>query len=829
MTTTQPVPDTTSAYDDPRVVEALERYLALLETGRTPDRAEFLLDYPDIATALDDCLSGLDFLRHSAPTDPTLRMPDTLGEFRLLRELGRGGMGIVYEAEQTSLRRRVALKTLPMANGLQEVDRERFLNESRAAAMLDHPNIVSVYAIGSDHGIHYYAMQLITGASLADLLDLARSTSNTTERGFGTSDTQPNDPIIVPVKKNDPAVPIPTAATTLPTKWNAIVTLMGQAANALAHAHERGIVHRDVKPANCLVDAHGHLWLVDFGLARIANVTNLTRTGAMVGTLRYMAPEQVEPNRGVVDQRTDLYGLGATLYELLTRQPVFVAEDRGQLINAILNDEPIPPRQLVPSIPRDLETIMLKLIAKEPSERYRSAAEVAEEFARLLAGETIRARRPTLTQRASKWVVRNRWLSITLAAAVVGLIGLQTVNNLWLSRSNDAMRTERRAMWDAMNVFHLTFIEDKLARDGTLQADERKMLEEARLQFRRLGEFVPWTVDDRVAVARSWRRVGDIASRLGDRTEAMQAYGEAERVLSQLTEWPTDAIRERAATANNRGNLERHQGQLERAGQSYRVAATAWKSIVDRRDVKADDRAELAGVEQNQGLIWQLEDRHSEAVSCFQSAQTRYAQLARELSQRPDWIEQTASAGHNLARSLLVLDKLTEAETTLRDSLVLWENAIAFVNRPLDTYRRAERTRLLLVELLILRDQMAEATSLAKFSQTRLAPFAQDDSRPAFVWDWAAATRVLAESQWASPSDAQRELRRAIERLTPLAEHPDAVVELARSHSLLARIFQKSGKPQDAIAASATALNWAEQIAERRVRESLLNSIRNQR
>ena len=331
-----------------------------------------------------------------AVADPALP-PEALGDFRIVREIGRGGMGIVYEAVQLSLGRPVALKVLPFAAALDAKQLRRFQNEAQAAAQLHHTNIVPVYAVGCERGVHYYAMQLIEGQNLADLiLNLCPPTLCAPAEG---------DSVSQPSSVSSSA---PTILAQLSTQrashaagfYRTAASIALQAAEGLEHAHQLGIIHRDIKPANLLVDVRGNVWITDFGLAQFHTRAGLTRTGDLLGTLRYMSPEQASGPSIPLDPRTDIYSLGATLYELLTTQPLFEGTDHGRILRHILYDEPRAPRTVDPAVPPDLETIVLKAISKNPAERYATAQDFADDLRRFLDNRTILARRPTLTQHA---------------------------------------------------------------------------------------------------------------------------------------------------------------------------------------------------------------------------------------------------------------------------------------------------------------------------------------------------------------------------------------------------------------------------------------------
>jgi tetratricopeptide (TPR) repeat protein len=417
------------------MARALEEYLAAVEAGTAPPREEFLARHPALADDLDACLAALHFIGRAAEgprsvaagaagPEPPEPAPGRLGDFRLIREVGRGGMGVVYEAEQVSLGRRVALKVLPFASTMDPRQLQRFHNEARAAAALDHPHIVHVHAVGSERGVHFYAMQYIEGQTLAALIAGRRP-------GAGR-------PVAPEAQATGPYVPGPAAADTAPRpaastergphargEFRRAAELGVQAAEALDHAHQLGIVHRDVKPANLLVDGRGGLWVTDFGLAQVQSDARLTLTGDLVGTLRYMSPEQALAKRVVVDHRTDVYSLGATLYELLTLEPAFRGNDRQELLRQIAFEEPVPPRRHDRAILPELETIVLKALEKNPAERYATAKELAEDLGRFLADQPIRARRPSWAQVAGKWARRHRpavWAgaAVLLVAAVLG-------------------------------------------------------------------------------------------------------------------------------------------------------------------------------------------------------------------------------------------------------------------------------------------------------------------------------------------------------------------------------------------------------------------------
>lgn len=519
-----------------QVSEVLLGYLDAVQAGLAPDREQLLTAHPDLRAELTEFFAGYDEMdqlaaplreavspsgshspamtrRPNGPLTQSTAVPPLdvanlgqLGDFQLLRELGRGGMGVVYEAEQISLRRRVALKVLPFAAAIDPRQLQRFRNEAQAAAQLHHPSIVPVHAVGVERGVHYYAMQYIEGQSLATLIaELRRSA-----RDQGPEATRP---FLVPAGPTAASASTLQAAADLTQErgqgrrfYHRVAKLGQQAALALEHAHQLGVVHRDIKPANLLLDLHGQLWITDFGLAQVQRSTELTATGELLGTLRYASPEQIMAQRGLVDHRSDIYSLGATLYELLTLQPLFDGKEHHVLLRQIAEVEPVPPRSRDRQIPVELETIVLKATAKSPAERYATAQELAEDLRRFLEDQPVLARRPTLWQRASKWSRRHRGLvTAAVVFGVLALIGL-TASNVWIARE----RAETQAAYDrerdqrarAEESFHqarravdyLTQIsEEELARMPQLQSLRRRMLENALVYYQ---NFIDQRHDD---------------------------------------------------------------------------------------------------------------------------------------------------------------------------------------------------------------------------------------------------------------------------------------------------------------------------------------------
>jgi WD40 repeat protein/serine/threonine protein kinase len=389
---------------------------------------------------------------NGAAPPATAAPPERLGDFRILRVIGRGGMGVVYEAEQVSLGRRVALKVLPQALRLDPTRKARFEREARAAAKLHHTNIVPVFGVGEHDGLPYYVMQLIDGQGLdAVLAELRRPPAQDVPATAAESPPGEGGPAaavarslmtgeFVAAGAADPgstlaAVP-PPGAGPLPavppvsggsslsgprqgSYWHRVARIGAQVADALDYAHKQGVLHRDVKPSNLLLDARGTVWVTDFGLAKADDSDNLTRTGDILGTLRYMPPEAFE---GRADRRADVYALGLTLYELLALRPAFDEADRNKVVKQVMTTEPPRLDRLNPAIPRDLVTIVHKAADRDPARRYQTAGELADDLQRFLADEPIRARRTSSLEHVVRWARHNRGVATALGAIAAILV-----------------------------------------------------------------------------------------------------------------------------------------------------------------------------------------------------------------------------------------------------------------------------------------------------------------------------------------------------------------------------------------------------------------------
>jgi len=407
--------------------------------GDRPTHGEYLERFGSLRPGLAQRLRAVDDETAPAP-DPAQDDPaigtavEYFGDYMLLDKLGEGGMGVVYKARQVSLNRLVAVKMILAGRFADGQDVERFRVEAEAAANLDHPGIVRIFEIGKHDGRHYFSMDLVEGESLEARL------------------------------RESPLPPLEAAR------------LMEQVARAIAYAHSRGVIHRDLKPANILVNRENRPRVTDFGLAkRVQGDSSLTATGAILGTPAYMPPEQAEGRLGEVTVRSDVYSLGATLYAMLTGRPPFQAATPLDTLFQVRQQEPLPLRQLNPALPRDLETVCLKCLEKDPRRRYNSADELAAELERFLAGRPIQARPVGKPERLWRWCKREPIVAgLTAAVALTLVVGIVVSSCFAVkSQENATVATANAARADA-----------NAARADVKAADARAEKERAEKQKR---------------------------------------------------------------------------------------------------------------------------------------------------------------------------------------------------------------------------------------------------------------------------------------------------------------------------------------------------------
>jgi len=707
---------------DPLEVLAAE-FMDRQRRGELPSITEYASRYPDLAADIEEIfptIAVMEQVKAHKEQGSNARVSlggvrlERLGDFRILREIGRGGMGIVYEAFQESLGRHVAVKVLPGQTLLDPLHLRRFHREAQTAARLHHTNIVPVFGVGEHGGFHYIVMQLIDGAGLDDVLASLRQSNSRTPATAGkdastfaaqdaTAPTrskhgsevsslaralaegqfgqEPTSDVAAPdssddlgqtreelVRPGQPSLPAGTATeefefdgntkingdhrATTPTSadgpaidepwqfgppyWRSVAKIGQQVAEALYYAHSHHTLHRDIKPANLLLDSQGVAWISDFGLAKAMEHDNVTQTGAMVGTLRYMAPEQFS---GHANARSDIYSLGLTLYELLTLRPAFEANSRSSLIAKIAHGEPASPRKLNAAIPRDLETIVLKAMAREPRDRYATAGELARDMECFLEDRPIQARRTRAVERVWRWARRNRAVASLLACSLTLLVAVAVVATVGYIRTSQANAEEKKqrtiaeqanaqekkqrtkaeetsalAVKALDSIFH-QFAPDRTAPvSASLQVSDSDdpiavpvqpvLSKEAAELLEHMLKFYDQLADQGGDDARLHRkvadangRVGDIRQRLGQYAESKTAYSHAIDLYTRLMESSTKRTglhAEIARIQNELGNVHGAMNDADAARKSHLEALATLQAASSESAASPDCRYELA-------------------------------------------------------------------------------------------------------------------------------------------------------------------------------------------------------------------------------------------
>ena len=724
--------DTTS---DRNPIDVLgDEFASRLREGDNPSIDEYVASHPDLADEILATFPSITMMEKLSRKEHTERKfesqtsrltgdaVETLGDFQIIREIGRGGMGIVYEAVEKSLKRRVALKVLgPNVAGSQK-QIQRFNREAEAAARLHHTNIVPVYGIGKERDLHFFAMQFIDGVPLSDVIRkvsgrpvrqedasasesgsladrlLAPVTNHDSPQNFLTTDEHPNatqlfnaegaakvlltgthkdqtfqaDDDSSPEQTIDEALnetssteadpplnePDAECETSLPAismkYWRSVARIGAAVADALHYSHQNGVLHRDIKPSNLLIDRKGVAWVTDFGLARHEDQEGITNTGDIVGTLRYMAPEQFS---GESTTRSDIYSLGLSLYELLALRPAFEESRHGPLISKKTSSTPPGPRSINPDIPRDLETITQKASAPNPADRYATAGELANDLRRFLEDRPVLARRATTVEQFVRWARRNPVVASLSGTTVTLLATVAIVFAVGQYRTQTAL--------DIVGSQKSELEVRQTQLDQSLDA-ERKSSALARAEYRRAEKNLQLAVEAFDSIIDNVASRGvpqSLALSLGDDApedsepqfyDTMLTAADADLLETLLAFFDDFAgqnrtdLRAQSASARKRvGDIQQRLGRFEEAEETYRQSLAAFETLAEQKPddlelvlAQARIHNEIAIAASRRGAMWGAVNEHNRA---------------RELLQKSSEVMATASGKLELARTLGLL------------------------------------------------------------------------------------------------------------------------------------------------------------------------------
>lgn len=620
-----------------------EEFSSRLRSGETPTIEEYATRYPEQAELLRSVLPSIALVERVSITDEQQRKrsdsqprlasaagaPQSLGDFDIVREIGRGGMGVVYEAVQRSLNRRVALKVISGLISGNSKHGARFRREAEAAASLHHTNIVPIYGIGEDHGMQYYAMQLIEGVTLHDVIECLRNNEvdstligeaahrmlskantemTTPSSAEGSTATNPvsearvraSKEATVAVEEAKPEFTTPIAQTRM--EWMAeeapkseksepvshrkltreyyrnVARTVANTANALSYAHHQRVLHRDIKPANLLLDREGTVWITDFGLARRTDLDAETQTGEILGTLRYMAPEQIA---GSGDTRVDIYSLGLTLFELLTLKPA-IESPKLRLLDPERNSVVRNPRSIQSNIPPDLATITLKACAYAAGDRYQRASDFEEDLRRFVDDRPILARRSSPAERLVRWARRNPTIAALGSATLVLLVLIAGLLGIW-------NRQQQRSIREIGAQFERAEINLKAKTTALVQGEQERTRAEKNLELamKAFDQITSNIASRGSAISLGADSEDEEIGEFADATLSQADVALMESLLAffnQFSEQNSKDLRIESAVGRQRvADIQNKLGQLDKAAISYQKAMEAFRSILSQK------------------------------------------------------------------------------------------------------------------------------------------------------------------------------------------------------------------------------------------------------
>lgn len=666
--------------EDRNPVEILaEEFLDRRRRGEQATVQEYVRSHPHLTAEIQNlfpAMLAMEQFRISRlsssgkPVELQIDGPTQLGDFRIIREIGRGGMGVVYEAEQQSLERRVAVKVFPKQILRNSRQLTRFHREARTAASLHHTNIVPVFGVGEHNGLHYYVMQRIEGIALDEIFDRDLVPTECSEPAAGTVTTQASANTCVGAgditqehtvqvtaasdHQDEPdSKPVNNPAANLTESCRdrcRHIALVGiQVADALAYAHGQGVLHRDIKPGNLLLDPQGTVWVTDFGLATVMNADPVAGRGDVAGTPRFMAPEHIGGHQNTC---SDIYSLGVTLYELLTLQPAFEDKSRTALIQKILSGALVTPRAVRPDIPRDLQAIVMKAMALEPKHRYPDAESLAADLRRFTEGRPVNARQINVASRLWRWTRRSPAVAgLSACLVAVAVFSFILISSKWQDAVVESQRAEVNlslalesmdqilkrftSSWMANPVTTDTPDSDSLTPAVEFQIavsdHSAAVLQDALKFYDRFAQQNATNPQLQRDTAKVHRRVADIYQRLGQYELAEQAYRRSLKILDPHETRNDAALAvEKASTMNQLGLTIYATSRFAEAEAAFRRAKTILMEAPQHH--LPESQAELARTNNNLGQALWLLRRHDEARDCHRGAIALLENVVRQHS-----------------------------------------------------------------------------------------------------------------------------------------------------------------------------------------------------
>jgi serine/threonine-protein kinase len=708
-----------------------DEFLARCKRGERPTIKEYCDRHPDLADEIRDVFEALLMVEDLRPGSNDVsgsvgesanadgKRLEQVGDYRILCEIGRGGMGVVYEAEQQALGRRVALKVLPKTSAGDGSAQLRFQREARAAARMHHTNIVPVFDVGQDGDHLYYAMQLIHGQGLDLVIDdlkrlrpqsaaMPARVQQASERSIAASLVAgqfAKEDLAVAAESGSQATAqyqgsapssamlpgqsdISTATSNRGAYFRSVAQIGVQTASALSYAHSRGIIHRDIKPGNLILDTTGNVWVTDFGLAKTGD-GGITHTGDILGTVRYMSPERF---RGHCDVRADVYALGMTLYELVTLKAAYSSGDRLKLIELIRNSEAASPRSSDSQVPRDLETIVMKAIDKDPKRRYQSADELGEDLQRFVNDEPIKARRIGPVERLGRWCRRNPAVA-SLTAAVLVLMAVGTTVSAWqavvanLARADLAAKNAELAdeqakveqrfelAQKAIALFHTGVSEDMLLKNAEFQELRTKLLKQAKGFYEDLEKLLAGQTDvkSRKALAAAYFQLGELTDKIGDQKEALAVHRKALALRRELAASEGADVETRLDVARS---LEKVGWLLSTTDDNVGALAALQeqRELVERLEAEHPTdpvRSVLAQNHYTIGVVHYYTGKPEEALTAWRKASAIWQKLAHANPAVTQLQDDLAKTHNNIGLVLTEMGKPEEALVSYRKALAI--------------------------------------------------------------------------------------------------------------------------------------------------------------